>query len=56
MDGLVVAGAERQVRLLEVRTRTYSHLGQVWVFITRENAARFARLLNYYHHHHYNYY
>ena len=62
MDGLVVAGAERQVRLLEVRTRTYSRLGQLWVFITRENTARFAHLLNYYHyychhhHHHYNHY
>ena len=44
MDGLIVAGAERQVRLLEVRTRTYSHLGQLWVFITRD-AARFAGLL-----------
>ena len=62
MDGLVVAGAERQVCLLEVRTRTYSHLGQLWVLITRENATRFARSLNYYHyyyhhhHHHYNHY
>ena len=34
--------------LFEVRTRTYVHLRQLWVFITRENAslASLARSIN----------
>ena len=36
-------GTERYARLFEVRTHTYVHLRQLWVFITRENAS-FASL------------
>ena len=38
-EGLIVPGTERHTHLLEVRTRMYVRLRQLWVFITRENAS-----------------